>query len=97
VKTITFYSYKGGTGRSLTLANAALYLRRLDFKVVVIDFDLEAPGLHYKFAADPDKGHLPVSKGLIDYIDQFISDGTIDKELSDYCVRIWHANASTRR
>ena len=46
MKTITFYSYKGGTGRSLALANAARYLARLEFKVVALDFDLEAPGLH---------------------------------------------------
>ena len=28
MQTITFYSYKGGTGRSLLVANAAKYLNR---------------------------------------------------------------------
>jgi len=44
-KYITFYSYKGGVGRTLTLANIA-YLYALEGKrVVIVDFDLEAPGI----------------------------------------------------
>src|SRR3990172_10784009 len=43
---ITFYSYKGGVGRSLALANVATLLAQHGKKVLVIDFDLEAPGLH---------------------------------------------------
>ena len=45
---ITFYSYKGGVGRTLALANVA-YLIATDksdpCRVLVWDFDLEAPGL----------------------------------------------------
>lgn len=48
MKTFTFYSYKGGTGRSLLLANTARYLALLGHHVVALDFDFEAPGLHYK-------------------------------------------------
>lgn len=44
-KTITFYSYKGGVGRTTTLALAALQLARKGNKVVAVDMDLEAPGL----------------------------------------------------
>ena len=47
---ITFYSYKGGTGRSMGLVNCAgLIAQQLpaDAKpILLIDFDLEAPGLH---------------------------------------------------
>lgn len=46
---ITFYSYKGGTGRTMALANTASYLARQDNKVLMIDWDLEAPGLHVYF------------------------------------------------
>lgn len=46
---ITFYSYKGGTGRTMALANTACVLaERIEptEKVLVVDWDLEAPGLH---------------------------------------------------
>jgi hypothetical protein len=46
--TISFYSYKGGLGRSLTLTNLGVYLAQFGATVVMVDFDLEAPGLHYK-------------------------------------------------
>lgn len=51
---ITFYSYKGGTGRSMALANVACLLARRQVvedgkPVLAIDWDLEAPGLHRYF------------------------------------------------
>ena len=49
---ITFYSYKGGVGRSLALANiACLMAEDVEHpqRVLVWDFDLEAPGLHKLF------------------------------------------------
>jgi MinD-like ATPase involved in chromosome partitioning or flagellar assembly len=47
---LTFYSYKGGVGRSFTLANVAVLLARWGYRVLTIDWDLEAPGLHHYFA-----------------------------------------------
>jgi MinD-like ATPase involved in chromosome partitioning or flagellar assembly/tetratricopeptide (TPR) repeat protein len=45
-----FYSYKGGVGRTLTLAHCAVSMaamrREAKYKVLAIDLDLEAPGLH---------------------------------------------------
>lgn len=49
---VTFYSYKGGVGRSLALANiACLMAEDIEHpqRVLVWDFDLEAPGLHKLF------------------------------------------------
>lgn len=46
---VTFYSYKGGVGRSSTLANVAVLLARWGYRVLAIDWDLEAPGLHHYF------------------------------------------------
>lgn len=49
---VSFYSYKGGVGRSLTLANVAVLLARRGFRVACIDFDLEAGGLHTIFGIE---------------------------------------------
>ena len=43
---VTFYSYKGGVGRSLALANVAFSLAGQGKKVLIIDMDFEAPGQH---------------------------------------------------
>ena len=45
----TFYSFKGGLGRSMALANVAELLYEKKLKVLMIDFDLEAPGLERYF------------------------------------------------
>lgn len=51
----TFYSYKGGVGRTLALANLGhLLARRHAPPVLLVDWDLEAPGLHYYFPAAPE-------------------------------------------
>jgi MinD-like ATPase involved in chromosome partitioning or flagellar assembly/predicted acylesterase/phospholipase RssA len=68
---ITFYSYKGGTGRSMALANVAWILASAGERVLVIDWDLEAPGLHRywrPFLLDPD---LRVSEGVIDFVTEY--------------------------
>jgi MinD-like ATPase involved in chromosome partitioning or flagellar assembly len=67
---ITFYSYKGGVGRSFTLANIAVLLARWGHRVLCVDWDLEAPGLHTYFrpmmSADP-------AGGVVDLIDDFLA------------------------
>jgi MinD-like ATPase involved in chromosome partitioning or flagellar assembly len=50
---ITFYSFKGGVGRSMALANVAVLLARASNRVLCIDWDLEAPGLDRYFRAIP--------------------------------------------
>lgn len=44
---ITFYSYKGGVGRTMALANVAVLLGKWGYKVLIVDWDLDAPGLEY--------------------------------------------------
>ncbi|MEE4130511.1 AAA family ATPase [Pseudomonas viridiflava] len=48
-KIVTFYSYKGGVGRTMALANIAFLAAANGKKVLVMDWDLEAPGLAYYF------------------------------------------------
>ena len=49
MRAVTFYSYKGGVGRTLACANFGLYLAKMGQKVVLMDMDFEAPGLDSKF------------------------------------------------
>jgi WD40 repeat protein len=68
---VTFYSYKGGTGRSMALANVAWILATNGKRVLTIDWDLEAPGLHryfHPFLADKE---LTQTEGLIDFFIDF--------------------------
>jgi MinD-like ATPase involved in chromosome partitioning or flagellar assembly len=45
---VTFYSYKGGVGRSFALVSTAVTLASWGKRVLCVDWDLEAPGLsHY--------------------------------------------------
>jgi cellulose biosynthesis protein BcsQ len=49
---ITFYSYKGGTGRTMALANVAYLLAQQaggQKSILMVDWDLDAPGLHKYF------------------------------------------------
>jgi cellulose biosynthesis protein BcsQ len=48
METVAFYSYKGGVGRTLLVANTAQFLAISGRSVMVLDLDLEAPGLHQK-------------------------------------------------
>jgi MinD-like ATPase involved in chromosome partitioning or flagellar assembly/uncharacterized membrane-anchored protein YhcB (DUF1043 family) len=65
---ITFYSYKGGTGRTMAVSNLAWILASNGYDVLLIDWDLEAPGLHRylrPFLVDPE---LSSTSGLIDFV-----------------------------
>ncbi len=49
MKTITFHSYKGGTGKTSIAVNFAWYLAVNGHNTCLIDFDLRAPSLHSYF------------------------------------------------
>ena len=55
---VTFYSYKGGVGRTFLLANVAVLLSKWGYRVLCVDWDLEAPGLHQYFQLDRDRSGL---------------------------------------
>jgi MinD-like ATPase involved in chromosome partitioning or flagellar assembly len=69
--TVTFYSFKGGVGRSLALANVAHELARSGERVLVVDFDLEAPGLDTLF--DSSAGRTP---GIVEFVGDYLERET---------------------
>lgn len=46
---VTFYSFKGGVGRTMALANVGFLAAMNGRKVLMMDWDLEAPGLAYYY------------------------------------------------
>jgi|GEM_PF-2321477 len=64
---VAFYSFKGGVGRTTTTALTALTLAREGKRVVVIDLDLEAPGIEGYFFAPSDEEGQPEA-GVVDYV-----------------------------
>lgn len=70
--TVTFYSFKGGVGRTLAMVNIGVELANSGKKVLMVDFDLEAPGI------DTFAGLRPPSPnaGIVDYVTHYLSHGT---------------------
>src|SRR5262245_24332852 len=85
---ITFYSYKGGTGRSMSVANIAWILASGGKRVLTVDWDLEAPGLHRYYTPFLSDKDLTASDGLIDLLIEFRdATATSDDGASD---EKWH-------
>jgi hypothetical protein len=73
----TFYSYKGGVGRSFCLANIGTLLANWGFRVLCVDWDLEAPGLHHYFR--PGSGRdLRECRGVVELVQEFKANGSPD-------------------
>jgi len=73
IPVVTFYSYKGGVGRTTSLITFAnYYAYRHKKKVVILDFDFEAPGFtnYFDFSLEA----LENKNGVLEYI--------LDKEAS---------------
>jgi cellulose biosynthesis protein BcsQ len=65
-RVITFYSYKGGVGRTMAVANVAYRLANTHgLRVIAVDWDLEAPGLHRFFGVSRDVAEK--TSGILDY------------------------------
>ena len=87
---VTFYSYKGGTGRTMALANVGWILAANGNRVLTVDWDLESPGLHRYFHPFLRDKNLHSTDGVIDMVRRF-ADSTLAKneefdvaELADY-------------
>ena len=65
----TFYSFKGGVGRSMALANVAVELAQRGRRVLTVDFDLEAPGLDTFDVLRPPEEVPGIIEFVQDYLD----------------------------
>ena len=80
---VTFYSFKGGQGRSTTLAAFASYLAiRHTKKVFIIDCDIEAPGFNNFFTKGNDG--IPKREGFVEYLLDKSTGLTEAKQLMRY-------------
>jgi hypothetical protein len=69
---VTFYSFKGGVGRSMSMMNVAEILADAGYQVIVCDFDLEAPGLERYASDDPAVvSRLRAGHGIIDLLEEY--------------------------
>lgn len=92
MKIINFYSYKGGVGRTMLTAQIANILFALKKKVVVVDFDFDAPGLPAVFG----KKIYDIKGGILELVTNYknVSKSNekqyekLKKCLSDYLVDI---------
>lgn len=64
MRTLAFYSFKGGVGRSLSLANVAYLLsRQYGKRVGLVDLDIESSGLHHILHVK-----VPENKDLLSFL-----------------------------
>ncbi len=68
---VTFYSFKGGVGRTMALVNVGVELAQSGRRVLLVDFDLEAPGLE-TFDLHQPREQTP---GVVDYVTRYIATG----------------------
>ena len=86
-KIVTFYSYKGGTGRTMALANVGWILASTGLKVLVIDWDLDSPGLHRYFHPFVDSRFVSATPGVIELINDYAWAATVQE---DNRANDWH-------
>ena len=67
----TFYSFKGGVGRTMALVNVAVELANSGHRVLAVDFDLDAPALDTFDVMRPRK-QVP---GIIDFVNEYLVSG----------------------
>ncbi|MYA41190.1 MAG: AAA family ATPase [Gemmatimonadetes bacterium] len=89
---VTFYSFKGGVGRTLALLNVAYEIANSGQRVLVVDFDLEAPAIRpdrWKQGANDDEndqvGRGPTDPGVVEFVTRYLETMQVPP-VSDYIV-----------
>jgi len=86
-KVVTFYSFKGGTGRTMALANVAWILASNGLRVLVVDWDLDSPGLHKYYHPFLTSAKVAATPGIIELITDYAWEATQATERSSGWVR----------
>jgi len=89
---LTFFSYKGGVGRTTSLALTATYLSRKGKKVFVMDCDFEAPGLINFFNSSQSEKH---KSGLVEYLNDQLFTQADDIENYVYNIEKSYSGSGT--
>jgi len=97
-RVITFYSFKGGVGRTQALANVAVALANRSRRVIVVDMDLESPGLHAFFFKEGTRERfkdeaLVGRPGLLGYLERCRDFPENEPNIQDFLVSCSFANA----
>jgi cellulose biosynthesis protein BcsQ len=77
---VTFFSYKGGTGRTMALANVARILASQGKRVLVVDWDLDAPGRQRFFHPFLESELFDASDGVLDILMDYTRAATAQVE-----------------
>jgi cellulose biosynthesis protein BcsQ len=88
---VTFYSFKGGVGRTLALANVGVVLAQGGHRVLVVDFDLEAPGLT-RYLENVFGGGLQLKCGLLELLERQREKGDAADFLNENTVEVFRAS-----
>ena len=84
---VTFYSYQGGTGRTMAVANIAWILAASGKNVLTVDWDLAAPGMHRFLEPFLDAGSVMRNSGVVDILREFEDRIVHDAGFADEKVR----------
>lgn len=99
---VTFYSWTGGVGRTMALANTALQIVRQGLNVLVVDWDLEAPSLDRYFLSDsaapnevPSITKRPANHtGLLGLLCDAVERQNDEARRSDWADRLFHLSVN---
>lgn len=82
-KVISFYSFKGGMGRTTALAASALLLAQQGYNVLAIDTDIEAPGLSTFFFDDD-----YIKRGTVDFFVEYQASNSYSPDMREYLLEV---------
>ncbi len=81
VKAVAIHSQRGGSGKSVLVANLAYALASLGYKVALLDCDLRAPTQYYVF------GEPKVRSFINDYLNGEVEDEDIITAITDESIK----------